>query len=931
MLSAFAAFAVPATPLPVEISLADGTTTQVYLRGDEYAHYYTTLDGTPIRIENGVIITDFTLPAQVLKKRRIAQQAAAVSQVTVSTVDAPRFVVLLVNFTDQKFIKTHADFNNLLNQSGYSENGGIGSVRDYFIASSDSLFMPHFDVYGPYDLPHDMAYYGTPSAGSHDLRADDMVIHACAAADEAGVDFTQYDTNGDGIIDNVFVYYAGYNQAEGAHENTIWPHRSAVYPTQDYDGVALYGYACTSELRYSWGDNMCGIGTFCHEFSHVLGLMDLYDTEYGKMTIGNWDIMSSGNYNGNGCMPPVYTAFERFSLGWLTPELLTDPQQYLLEPLETSNKAYMISATGETVMPNTNAEYFLLENRQYVGWDSDYQTIPGVGMLVWHVTYNRTAWEQNRPNSGNNLMCYIECATGFKQTEGSAADPFPGTTRKTMFMPILNDGTNLNKPLLEIQQLGLDIVFTFIRDGNRHLAFTSDEMITLNSNFTKLADGKIKRNMPVQVLTLAGSSLDPNQKVMVKTSKVNFQISLDTLNRDGWKSELSVPITQDSTLYCPLYVRYRPSMLTCDYDEGNIQAKQGAAMHIVPVRGMAPRAKIITEPVALQPTNVSPYSAELNWEAVADASHYYATIYQLKEGETSFIEEFENFDSPSDVMLAGWQTNFTTLSSTLKASGHYSLWVKETGNQMVSPTYEQPISKLSFWYSVPTTDIDTIGYFLLEGYTGEEWALVDSVVIKRRDHKKTYSYDTVAPVYIQFRLSFVIAEESDGVCIDNFTAMCDKEIDYLYKGEELTLNALNGEKQVTLYLENLMPDTEYFYKIRVSDKGRGGCQEYVVEMKDVQSFKTLNGKNDDIDLAYGIDSIHYSQPEHVIYVPVADGDRTLYFYDMMGQLIGQVSVAEHQNRVPFPEGNFISGNIYIVKYAITDKLKRKDRRIKIIY
>ncbi len=921
-------YAAPATPLPVQITLADGTTQDVYLRGDEYGSYHTTLDGTPIRIEQGKMITDYTLEEQMVVKRRAARKVQLDS--SFPTTGSPRGIVILVNFTDKKFIKTKRDFENLLNESGYSENGAIGSARDYYIASSDSLFQPIFDVYGPYDLEYDMAYYGAPVGSYHDARADLMIRHACAAADADGVDFSQYDYNSDGVVDNVFVYYAGHNQAEGADENTIWPHRSVVSNSPLYDGVILKDYACTSELRYQQGTIMCGIGTFCHEFSHVLGLADLYDIDYTKNTIGNWDLMCSGNYNGNGSTPPSYTAFERFSVGWLTPELLTEPGQYLLQPLATNNKAYMLSVSGNEVRPNQNAEYFLLENRQRVGWDATPSCIPGEGMLIWHIEYDAAIWGSNRPNSGNNLLCYIECAGGGKQTEGRASDPFPGTKHETLFMPVLNNGTLLEKPLLDIQQLGKDIAFTFIRDGNKYLSFMPDTMVTLNSNFTTMADGEVVRTMPAQKLMLVGASLDPNGKVAITTSKSNFQLSLDSIN---WGTNLNVSPTIDSVLNIPVYLRYRPSMLVCEYDGGSVQAQQGASMHVLAVQGIAPRATLITEPIPLGTTNISPYSAELNWEAVDDASHYYVTIYQLKDGNTSFVQDFEYFDSPSDVALAGWQTNFNSLSSVMKASGSYSLWMRKTGNQVISETYAQPISQLSFWYSVLPTDVDTVGSFLLEGYDGQSWIVIDSVVVTNRDNKKTYTrtFDDTTLAYTQFRLTGTLCDGTEGFCVDKWTAVCTKLIDFLYQGEELTIKADSEDEIVQCYLSDLEPNVEYCYKVQASDRGRRGCEEHVKEMSSVQRFTTLNGKNEERDLTYAVDSIHYSQAEHVIYVPEAEGDRTLYFYDLTGRLVGQVAVGQQENRVAFPEGNFIPGTIYIVKYSVTDKLKRKDRRIKIVY
>ncbi len=926
MCTTLAAFAVPATPLPIEITLADGTITQVYLRGDEYASYYTTLDGTPIRIEQGKIMEDYTLPVQTLKKRKLAQEAS-VSLANFPTIGTPRSIVLLVNFTDCKFIKNKQDFENMLNQSGYSANGAIGSARDYFIASSDSLFQPQFDVYGPFDLPNDMAYYGARTNGMVDKNPQQMIIDACAAADADGVDFSQYDYNNDDVIDDVFVYYAGNNESEGADENTIWPHRSFIPVLPQFDGKCLYGYACTSELKGQRGTTMCGIGTFCHEFSHVLGLADLYDIDYTKNTVGYWDIMCNGSYNGNGCQPPSYTAFERFSVGWLTPELLTEPQECLLEPLETANKAYMISATGDSVEANTNAEYFLLENRQRVGWDAGSSCIPGEGMLVWHINYNSVAWTQNRPNSGNNLMCNIESATGWKQTQGSASDPFPGTRNKTVFMPILDDGTNLNKPLWNIQQLdNKGITFSF--SDRADITLLPVDLTPFNSTFTRLSNGEIVREMPAQKLILMGDSLHPELLVNITTSKSNFQLSLDSID---WNTELHISPQADSTLNASIYVRYYPTMQMCDYDEGNIQIQHGGLWYTLDVYGIAPRVVLITEPMPQEPTNISSSSAELNWKAVYDATHYYVSVYQQKDSIMSFSESFEYFDSPTAVAEAGWQTNVNTLSYSYNSSGIYSLWVKETGGQVVSARYDYPISHLSFWYSVPATDVETVGTILIEGYNGIQWNKIDSLIIKQQDNSKTYSITfNETQSYTQFRLLFTIIEESNGICIDDFNATCDKLIEYLFDSKELILNAIDGEENVKFKLNELEPSTEYYYKIRVSDKGHNGCEEHIKEMNQPQRFRTLDITNNEIYLNMEADGIQYNPISHTIRVPNTDGDGVLYFYTIDGVLIEQMHVTEQYTQVALLEGHFISGQMYIVRYMVADSLE-SNHTIKIIY
>ena len=343
LLCSTALWAVVASPEPVVRTQADGSTVTLQLVGDEYHHYYTRMDGTPVRLNTqGMYVDDAsaaTPSASARKARRVAQEKQFSATFPLS--GSPHSVVILVNFSDMKFQYKREDFEAMLNESGYSQNGGVGSARDYFTACSDSVFSPIFDCYGPVTLNKGYAYY--------DNRAAQMVVEACnKVADELGIDFAQYDTNNDGRIDNIFVYYAGHNEAEGAAASTIWPHRSIVSSGDRVSGKLIYDYACTSELRGSAGNSMCGIGTFCHEFGHVLGLPDYYDTENSSTyTIGSWDIMCSGSYNGNGKTPPTYTAGERFQLGWVTPVQLTDAGLYTLEPIENGSKQIYLIANSK--------------------------------------------------------------------------------------------------------------------------------------------------------------------------------------------------------------------------------------------------------------------------------------------------------------------------------------------------------------------------------------------------------------------------------------------------------------------------------------------------------------------------------------------------------------------------------------------------------
>jgi len=191
-----------------------------------------------------------------------------------------RFLVLLVQFNDLYFSVSNSNlaFTRMLNQEGYSENGGTGSVRDYYYENSSGAFAPEFDVIGPITLSKSVRYYGANKEDGGEMyeRSQEMVIEAAQLArQQYGVNFSQYDNDGDGIVDNVFVFFAGHNEAEGGPDYTIWPHAwNVYYENVVYDGVRLSSYACASELRGHQGTTMAGIGTYCHEFGHVLGMPD---------------------------------------------------------------------------------------------------------------------------------------------------------------------------------------------------------------------------------------------------------------------------------------------------------------------------------------------------------------------------------------------------------------------------------------------------------------------------------------------------------------------------------------------------------------------------------------------------------------------------------------------------------------------------------
>ena len=447
-------WAVPAKPIVKTLIQPDGSELKVRLVGDENGHYYITPEGNVVeRDKDGwyVVGNGQQREGERLQMPRKRVHSSTVDEQRRAPHQAERGLVILVEFSDVSFSKTRQNFDDLLNKEGYNYNGATGSARDYFRDASNGQYVPEFDVYGPYRLDSVMSYYGQNDRSGLDMHPDQMVVDAVAklASDSlVDINFADYDTDNDGYMDNLFVYYAGYGENEGAPENSVWPHAWEVYEEYVkgqlvYDGKQIKGYACTSELQGTSGVLMCGIGTFCHEFGHVLGLPDFYVTDYSSQhkTLGDWDIMDAGAYLNGGNTPPTYSAHERFYLGWLTPEILNETGDFELEELQKSNKAYIVTSTGEHNLDGGNpdpATYFLLENRQKTGWD---RYLPGHGLMITKTIYNENNWYNNIPNNNRYLQGYdlIEADGKAPNNDyGKGGDLFPGTANVTSYSPYEN-------------------------------------------------------------------------------------------------------------------------------------------------------------------------------------------------------------------------------------------------------------------------------------------------------------------------------------------------------------------------------------------------------------------------------------------------------------------------------------------------------------
>lgn len=373
------ALAGPASRRPFIYRQPDGSEITLVRHGDENRHWTTTVDGARVeRDADGFYRPAVSGPSAALASA--PARRAPKSAKTSLSLGEKHFLVLLIDFPDLHFKTQNARsaFSSMLNARGYSDNGGTGSARDYFLENSNGSFRPVFDVYGPVTVDNPYAYYGENDRAGDDKRPDFLLYEACQKLDSK-VDFSLYDNDGDGTVDNLFFYYAGHNEAEGADEDTIWPHSWAFTRFKAIlDGVQLQNYACTSELSGNTGVRMCGIGTFCHEFSHTLGLMDFYDSDYEDNGLydpdDTFDLMHRGNYNNDGRTPPYLNAYERYLLGWQ--EFPSVPSK-----LGTARIAPVQDGGGMAVTTSEEGEFFIIETRNGKGWD----TYAGSACLIYHV------------------------------------------------------------------------------------------------------------------------------------------------------------------------------------------------------------------------------------------------------------------------------------------------------------------------------------------------------------------------------------------------------------------------------------------------------------------------------------------------------------------------------------------------------------------
>ena len=563
LLLTLSTFAVPAYRGWQTKSQPDGTTLQVRLIGDEFYHYWQDQAGNVVKCDSlgyWRVVESQPTPATIKARRQASPMLQSRPKRAVGKPNlAPRGLVILVNFKDTKFnaSNTQEAMNELMNSSNYTDNGATGSVRQFFSDQSDGQYEPDFDVIGPVTLSNNVDYYGgnVNNERGQDKLPGDMVVEACSIANYA-VDFTRYDNDNDGYVDFVYLIYAGKGEADGGAANTIWPHswdvysaaasgyasfnKSQYYARATFDGKSVLNYACSGEIDGQTGAR-AGIGTIVHEYSHVIGLPDLYDIDYGQnyedeATPGAWHVMDGGSYNNDGNTPPNYTIYDKYFLGWKTPiNLGATAKNLSLNAAGTAGyEGYQIASSNSLLDATSTTTAYYIENRQQSGWDAH---VPGHGLVIWKIMYSQSVWKANGPNATPGTIRYaVVSASGATTGIGTAADPFPGTKKVTRWEGVTN------KPLLNITEKNGIISLSYIEEVDESIC--SYEVLYENATVSS-ESGEVKKGetLTLTVEPLEGYVLD-NTMILVYqgNEERDFTYSGTTLTISNVQGNLEIGI-----------------------------------------------------------------------------------------------------------------------------------------------------------------------------------------------------------------------------------------------------------------------------------------------------------------------------------------------------------------------------------------------------
>ncbi|MGI6222715.1 MAG: M6 family metalloprotease domain-containing protein [Prevotella sp.] len=771
-------YAVPAYPKPFKVKQADGTYITIQLRGDEYAHLAYTADGYPLvfndatgnydyaQVSNGLFVSsgvvardanmrsvadnaylqtvDKNSVVEILTKKAQTMRAPLANAAKAAKVNGPRKIsmqniydckisdypttgtvkalVILINFTDRTFTDgddaAHALWNNKLNGRNYTEGEATGSVWDFYHQASVGQYDPDFVLVGPVTVAHNVSYYGGNSSGEDSYeRIGELVAEAATLAADS-IDYSEFDTDSDGKVDNVYFIYAGYGEADSYYSNTIWPHSYeysyllSYYPSQlqelVFNGKTVDRYTMSQELNGQTNVPV-GIGTFAHEFGHVLGFADHYNTSnsYAEGQLNEWDLMASGSYNNDQNTPPTLSAFERAQLGWLEPTQLSASTDTLinLPCLSDSNFAYAVS------IPGNDNEGFLIENRQQKNWDT---YLPGHGLLVWHIDLDQDIWMNNTVNNVTSHQ-RVDIVESDGTAYADSGDPFPGTSNKTQF---------------DFEDWAGDAIFSFadvMEPGTDDMQFLlKTEGFSVGAPDTIIATNILGKSMDVTWNSVNYAKSYTLTVSSVLGDDVYTELTDTTMHLSGLTPETAYTLKVVAIL----------GIYTSDTTSTTVTT--------LPLQF---QERTIT---ALPATNTTTTGFTANWEAVPGTEHYYLTVNERLLNQTTEVTE-DFTDRDNDMFPVGWSASTSTYRTSITGENPPALgFTKEKDSLLIEAVGDSLIKSLTFYWSGSRAGNQFVVSYLNSNNVWEQMGDTLTIQKARADSTSTFTFDNVKAVSVVF-------------------------------------------------------------------------------------------------------------------------------------------------------------------------------------
>lgn len=889
----------------------DSTEVSVRLNGDESFHYYVSADGIPLlessdgglyfATMHGSEIVNSGIKACDADKRTTSmmQGITPVSEAQLAaylrneSMKSPKFkatdphvgigkfdttfptsgnakaLVILVEYSDVAFQLKDPKryFTDLLNKDGFSEYGATGSAREYFLASSNGQFDLTCDVYGPVKLPRNRAYYGSNNAYGSDSNPEDMVVHSVELLDSS-VDFSEYDCDKDGILDNVFIFYAGAGEASGGPGSSVWPHSWELRQAGKaftVDGVLVDHYACTNEIQ---GDLPDGIGTFCHEFSHIMGLPDLYDTAgySSAKTPGAWSVMDYGPYNNNSRTPPVYSAYERNAMGWLDLVTVDEACDMTLTDIKESNSAMLVATKRKN-------EFYLFENRQQTGWDT---YLPGHGMLIWRIDFDADIWRRNQVNTdGEHQYVDLIEACGDYGADAEAAWPGPKgvSSFSGMTTPAFVDwnGKVIDLPLTDIAET--DGRITFKVDGG---------------DFELATPGRIEvtGHTPIS-LTVKWQGVERAKEYHISAYRTGGLVQ-EYVNgfrdRKYDASELEAEIfgLEPETEYAIELTAVAGS-------------RRSTVVNLVATTDKMSFPYITPEVLPAGSITADGFTA--NWRPVEGAADYRITV----EGVVDHGDQTETCDFGGVIFRVpkGWEYSLKTSKYTDPAwcgAAVPSAKVNMDGAYLESPEFKNDVSSVSFWYRMSSGGEGS--QIIVNGLKGDTWTIVSEIDL-RSSKGETVEITDIPEGVSRIRLVF-LQEKNAYIALDDVSVT----------GGGVTRTTIEHLSDVStgnvtsLGVQGLpAAQTGFYYKVRAvsvdGELSRYSDEQYV--NSDVSAVAATK--------VSGMTRFIQTSDRSVLYC--GDANASIRVYDVAGRLVAVTeSDAAGNAALSFPDS--LSTGLYII-------------------